>query len=279
MNSIKIDAPAKINIGLRVLEKRKDGFHNIQTLFYPILGLHDEITITKSDENKIAGNFPNDVNDKNNLIIKAKKFLEQEINNELKCQIEMNKIIPIGAGLGGGSSDAAATLKALNKLFELNISKSKLHNIALSLGSDVPFFINSQPAIGTSRGEILNVVPITIPYHILLINPHIHISTKEAFENIIPKYEMNNYLKLDFNDGNNLPIYQNEIKNDFEDFVFNKYPEIKKINDIMLENKAVFSKMTGTGSTVFGFFKELDSIEKVINALASKYFFYVEKYS
>lgn len=279
MNYIKIEAVAKINIGLRVLEKRTDGYHNIQTLFYPISGLYDEIIITKNNQDEINGNFPFPIDNQNNLIIRAKQIIENEINLQLKCKIEVKKIIPIGAGLGGGSSDAAATLKALNILFKLNLPAEKLEYLALQLGSDVPFFIQQKPSIGLSRGEVLKAISLKIPYHILLINPNIHISTKEAFENTIPKYELNNYEKLDFMYIQNLLNYQNEIINDFENFIFEKYPEIKKIQDIMLNNDAVFSKMTGTGSTVFGFFQNIEAINKVIKLIPKEYFYHIEKYS
>jgi 4-diphosphocytidyl-2-C-methyl-D-erythritol kinase len=276
MKSICLNALAKINIGLKVLEKRNDGYHNIQTLFYPIQNLYDEIKISFASKNSITGNFPSEINDNNNLILKAKNILEDFLNVKLNCRIEVNKNIPLGAGLGGGSSDAATTLLGLNTLFELNLGKNDLMNLAIHLGSDVPFFINSKPAIGTSRGEILEEFDLEIPYYILLVNPGIHISTKFAFDNIIPANNKLNYLVFDFNSDSNYSNIQNAIINDFENVVFNLYPDIKTIAELMLNEGALFSKMTGTGSTVYGFFKEKYHAMKTVEKLPLKYFHHIE---
>jgi len=276
MKFINLKAPAKINIGLKVLEKRLDGFHNIQTLFYPIKGLYDSINISKSDINSFSGNFPSDVNESNNLILKAKKLIEDFCKNKFTCEIKTFKKIPIGAGLGGGSSDAATTLIGLNSLYNLELPVNILTQLALNIGSDVPFFLNSKPAIGTSRGELLEEIKINIPYYILLINPNIHISTKSAFENITPNNQLINYYNLDFTNETNLNIYQKEILNDFEITIFNLYPEIKNICKIMFNAGALFSKMTGTGSTVFGFFNKQSQIQEVLQKLPKQYFHHIE---
>ena len=187
MKYIEIKAPAKINIGLNIVEKRKDGYHNLETFFYPICDLFDVLTFEQSDD----FSFNCDVDELNsledNLVVKAKTLLEDETNKKLNIKINLQKNIPIGAGLGGGSSDAAATLISLNEMFTLNIPYDRLLELALQLGSDVPFFLKAKPAIGKSRGEILAIKEFEIPKYILLVNPRIHISTKEAFANITPQ--------------------------------------------------------------------------------------------
>jgi len=271
MEYIEIKAPAKINIGLNIIEKRNDGFHNLETFFYPICDLYDELTFERSD----IFSFICDVKELNlledNLVIKAKNLLEKESSKKLNVKITLNKNIPAGAGLGGGSSDAATTLISLNEMFALKVPFERLTNLALRLGSDVPFFLKSKPAVGKSRGEILTIMDFEIPHYILIVNPGIHISTKEAFSNIIPKGNDINYESV----FKNYDSFLNEIEkihNDFEDNVFNKYPEIEKIKKIMLESGALFSLMSGSGSTVYGIFKDTDDINEVKKKLPLTYF-------
>ncbi len=254
MNQIKLKAPAKINLGLNIVSKRDDGFHNLETFFYPINSLFDELTFTKSDSFSFSSDNELLQKEKNNLVISAHNLLEEFTKKKLNVKIYLDKNIPIGAGLGGGSSDAATTLVGLNKLFNLNISIEDLSDIALTLGSDVPFFIKAQAAVGKSRGEILDYSKLLIDKPILIVNPGIHISTKEAFENIVvqeSKFDYNYFLespKIDFD------FLKNNLTNNFEYFVFEKYPIIKNIKKNMYEAGALFSLMSGTGSTVYGIF-------------------------
>lgn len=275
MKKLILNSPAKINFGLNIINKRNDGFHNLQTFFYPIYDLCDKIIFEHSNNFIFDSNNIDLVKDSSNLIQRAVSSIEELIKRKLNVKIYLEKIIPIGAGLGGGSSNAASTLMGLNELFELKISNDKLHQIALELGSDVPFFINSKPAIGSSRGDFLEVSQIYIDKIILIINPKIHISTKEAFSNIQPKpsnFDYNYFLnneEIDFN------FLRNNLFNDFENFVFNKYLEIKNIKDEMFNNGALFSLMSGTGSTVYGVFENIEQAKIVYNLFPKEYFKFI----
>lgn len=253
MNYIELKAPAKINIGLYITSKRNDGYHNLYTLFYPVYGLFDLLKFRLSDSGSYTCDNPNLFMDESNLIVKAVRLLETECEKKLNVDIYCEKNIPMGAGLGGGSSDAAATLVALNELFHLKISVTRLSELALILGSDVPFFIKAKPAIGESRGEILTPVDLFIDTYLAIINPGIHVSTGEAFRNITPgksNFDYTNILsdgKINLN-SSILPV------NDFEKYVFTTYPEIARIKETLLDTGAYFSQMSGSGSTVYGFF-------------------------
>ena len=186
MEYLEIKAPAKINLGLFILSKREDGFHNLSTLFYPVCDLFDKINFRKSHFPFFACTGINADNDEDNLVVRARKLLEQHTGKSLNVEINLEKHIPVGGGLGGGSSDAATTLVSLNELFSLNISPTELCELALRLGSDVPFFLKAKPAIGSSRGEILEEIDLQIDDYIVIVNPRIHVSTKEAFTGIVP---------------------------------------------------------------------------------------------
>ncbi|MBK7106753.1 MAG: 4-(cytidine 5'-diphospho)-2-C-methyl-D-erythritol kinase [Ignavibacteriae bacterium] len=275
MKKLILNSPAKINFGLNIINKRNDGFHNLQTFFYPIYDLCDKITFEHSNNFIFDSNNIDLVKDSSNLIQRAVSSIEELIKRKLNVKIYLEKIIPIGAGLGGGSSNAASTLMGLNEMFELKISDEKLHQIALELGSDVPFFINSKPAVGSSRGEILEISQNYIDKVILIINPKIHISTKDAFSNIQPKpsnFDYNYFLnseEIDFN------FLRNNLINDFENYVFNKYSEIKNIKNEMYNNGAVFSLMSGTGSTVYGVFENIEQAKIVYNLFPKEYFKFI----
>ncbi|HED37342.1 MAG TPA: 4-(cytidine 5'-diphospho)-2-C-methyl-D-erythritol kinase [Ignavibacteria bacterium] len=262
MENLEIKTPAKINFGLNIINKRQDGFHNLTTIFYPI-NLYDIISFKKSRHTTLICNIDSLRNTENNLIINAIKELEKEFGKIFNLEIKLKKNIPIGAGLGSGSSNAAATLKALNELYNLNLNTKDLIKFASTIGSDVSFFINPLPSLAFSRGEILKVIDFKIDYPILLVNPGIHISTKWAYENIIPhkpKFDLatlSGKLSFDFEK------LQEFVKNDFEVPVFKKYPEIKQIKKQLYAGGALFSLMSGSGSTVFGIFSDRKIAEKI----------------
>jgi len=272
MKNIKLNAPAKINLGLNIVSKRKDGFHNLETFFYPIESLHDKITFQKAKTYSFVSNNKLLQQEKNNLITSAHNLLEKYSKKKLNVKIILDKKIPIGAGLGGGSSDAATTLVGLNKLFELNIDDDKLITFALTLGSDIPFFIKGKAAIGKSRGEVLEYSNIKINKPILIVNPGIHISTKNIFNEIIPNRSKFNYDSFLESSNIDFSLLKNNLSNDFEYFVFNKYPEIKNIKDCMYKVDALFSLMSGTGSTVYGIFNSSKDAQICFNLLPTKYF-------
>lgn len=272
MKFIEIKAPAKINIGLNILSKRPDGYHNLSTLFYPILDLHDVLTFAPADKFEFKCNADSIPNDENNLVVKAKNLLEAISKKTLNVKIELWKNIPSQAGLGGGSSDAAATLISLNEMFDLGFDNRKMIDLALQLGSDVPFFIKAKPAIGTSRGEILDLINLKINEPILIINPRINIATKEAFQNIIPNNFYFDFKSIIQNGKLNYEAAKENVKNDFENFVFGKYPEIGKIKKQLYEAGASFALMSGSGSTLYGIFPDQSTAEKVLEKFSKNYF-------
>ncbi len=275
MNIIKIKAPAKINIGLYVLSKRNDGYHNILTLFYPVENLFDEITIEKSGNFSFVCNCAELKDDKSNLVIRAKNLIEKYSGVSINVKIDLIKNIPIGAGLGGGSSDAAAVLKGLNYLFGLKIDLLTLKSLALELGSDVPFFINKNTAVGYSRGEDLQEINFKIRKPILIVNPGIHISTKEAFQNIKPQKKDFDYSKLLQDAEPNYKMMREALSNVFEEYVFGKYKEVSEIKEKMYSNGALFSLMSGSGSTVYGIFENFSEAEKTYKCFPENYFRFI----
>jgi len=267
MNKIIIKSCAKINIGLNITGKRPDGYHNIETIFYPV-NIFDELIFEKSDNFKFTCSDKNLEQDKSNLIIKAKNILEDYCGKIINVKIKLEKNIPIGAGLGGGSSNCAVTLLSLNELFNLEIDNNIIKEIALKLGSDVPFFLNPKPSFATSRGEILKETNLKINLPILIVNPGIHISTKWAFENLNLYKQECPLEKIIENEEFIIQNAKGKITNDFEEIVFEKYPEIKNVKKRIYDSGALFSLMTGTGSTVFGIFstmKEAINAQKTFN--------------
>jgi len=274
MNKITVNSPAKINLGLNIVGKREDGFHNLETIFYP-LKLSDKITFIKSDKFIFNTNNAFLNSEKTNLIIKAKDLLQNESNFNLDCNIYLKKDIPIGAGLGGGSSNAAITLTTLNQMFKLNFSNDKLAELALQLGSDVPFFLNPVTSFGTSRGEIIEQISIKLKGYLLLVNPGIHINTKWAFQNL-KKLSAEGSLKKTIKKIISGENCFNLITNDFEQIVFDKFSQIKKIEVKLKEMGAYFSVMTGTGSTVYGIFNTKNEAETAMKKFPKEFFTYIE---
>jgi len=274
MSKITLKSPAKINIGLNIIRKRNDGYHDLETIFYPLL-LHDILTFEKADETNLKSNS-NEINSlQTNLISTAIEFLETIVDRKLNVKIYLEKNIPIGAGLGGGSSNAAATLKALNQLFELNLTYDKLSEIALKLGSDVPFFLEPFPCFASSRGEIRKNIQLSLSQPILIVNPGIHISTKWAFQNLELTSHKKSLIELCEHSSITIDDIKDYATNDFENIVFEKYPEIKSIKDKLDASVADFVSMTGTGSTVYGVFSNLQKARWVKEDFDRSYFTYI----
>ena len=248
----------KINIGLHIVGKRADGYHNIETLFYPI-PIKDAVEIIEEKRSNQLITFTTsgntiDVKIEENICVKAYQLLKKNYPTLPPIKMHLHKVIPMGAGLGGGSSNATAVLQILNTLFNLQLTTEKLLAYALMLGSDCPFFVINKPCFATGRGQNLTSIHIDLSnYKILLVNPKIHVDTKSAFEGINEK---------NFSKPNVLlpqvlqPIHTwaANIKNDFELSVFLKYPQIEVIKNTLYKNGAIFSAMSGSGSTVFGIF-------------------------
>ena len=247
----------KINLGLRITQKRADGFHALETLFFPI-SIKDALEIIiEQDVNAAPITFTSsglaiNGDPSDNLCFKAYGLLKKDYPTIPNIKMHLHKQIPMGAGLGGGSSDGAFTLVALNQLFDLQITEDKLMQYALTLGSDCPFFILNKPAFATGRGEILKPIHVNLDgYSIVIVNPGIAISTKMAFSVITPKVPDTNMEAIICESVTN---WKDFLINDFEEPIFNSFPEIANIKQTLYQKGAVYASMSGTGSTVYGIF-------------------------
>ena len=242
---------AKINLGLNIVEKREDGFHNLETCFYPI-PLFDSLEIIPSKEFKFQS-FGRKIPGKEefNLCIKAFRLLQEDFNIP-NVEILLVKNIPMGGGLGGGSSNGAFTLKMLNQLFDLNLDRETLEKYALTLGSDCPFFIENKTSLAFGRGEIFKKTTLNLSgYTLAIANPNIHVSTKNAFDGIKAQFPAKSIKEIISHPP---PEWKNDLVNDFEMTVLKQYPEIEAIKKEMYQKGAIYASMTGTGSTVYGIF-------------------------
>lgn len=246
---------AKINIGLNIVEKRTDGFHNIETIFYPI-PLTDGLEIMNSSEENYqfsSSGIPINIEDKDNIVCKTFELIRSKYNIP-STAIHLHKNIPFGAGLGGGSADAAFMIKMLNKQYKLGILSNEMENLAGQLGSDCPFFINNKPVFAKGKGNIFSKIDSTLTgYHILLVKANIHIGTPEAYSNVIPSRPNKSLKELIQNPIEN---WKHLIFNDFENSIFPNHPELAKIKSELYEMGAIYASMSGSGSSIFGIFKE-----------------------
>lgn len=255
---------AKVNLGLHITQKRSDGYHNIETIFYPVPWC-DVLEII------VGGDKPFDISMsglevnvslENNLCYKAWKLISE--NHQLPpLKVHLHKIIPMGAGLGGGSSDAAFVLKMINELCELNLSNLHLREMAAQLGSDCPFFIFNEPMMASGRGEILNPLNISLKnYQILIVMPALTVGTSEAYSWISPQQPKN---KLSEIISQPINEWQKLLINDFEEPVFEHHSAIEKIKNKLIESGAIYTSMSGSGAAVFGIFKTLPEKEITID--------------
>lgn len=257
---------AKINIGLFVTEKREDGFHNIESVFYPI-GLNDalEMRISKEHATKlylsgenIAKNIPNN---EDNIVLKAFNLLKNDYPQIKNVNICLDKRIPVFAGLGGGSSDAVYCLKLTNYMFNLQLTKEQMYDYATKIGSDCAFFLENRPQFVYSRGESMKPLELCLKgYYLLLVKPPLNISTKEAYSQVHLTASPFDLHLLDVKDINN---WKNYVRNDFEVHLFETYPLLKQIKDTLYNNGAVFAQMSGSGSTIYGIFDKKIETDKL----------------
>ena len=243
---------SKINIGLQVTGERPDGFHDLETIFYPIQ-MRDALEVIESERFSFkTGGLEIEGDSEQNLVVKAYNLVKSDYSLP-PVGIYLYKNIPTGAGLGGGSSDGASMLMLLNELFHLNISKEKLFEYALSLGSDCPFFLYGKPVFATGRGEIMEDVNIDLKdYFLILVKPPVHVSTAEAYRSIVPQKSR---LSLKGLIAFSVQRWKGNILNQFERYVFEQYPEIEKIKQVLYDQGALFALMSGSGSAVFGLFR------------------------
>lgn len=267
----------KINLGLRVVRKREDGYHDLETIFVPVYGLHDELEVVKNDEMSAATPLndattsPNgvsfkqkgiavDCNPEDNLIIKCYRSMAAKYPQIGPVSIRFKKNIPFGAGLGGGSSDAAHMAIALNELFGLGMSKAQLAEEVKPLGADCPFFIYNVPCYAEGIGDHLTPIDLDLKgTRIILIKPDEGVSTKEAYSGIKPHNDTNCVRLMRAGkllNGDAAAQLNDIFRNDFEATVFPKHPVIADIKKRLLDAGAYFASMSGSGSTVYGLFKD-----------------------
>ena len=247
---------AKINLGLQILRKREDGYHDIATCMVPV-PLFDVLEILPSDTIQFyqTGLEIPDSTD-NNLVLKAWRLLSANYNVP-PAYFHLRKQIPMGAGLGGGSADAAFALLGMNELFDLGISNERLRGLAAELGSDCAFFIDNKPQLAEGRGELLTSLELSLRgYYLKLVHPEIHISTAQAYAGVCPKpqqYSIPEILKRRPEE------WINSLHNDFEDSIFPSFPTIKALKDTLYQEGAFYASMSGSGSAVYGLFSEKPS--------------------
>lgn len=250
---------AKINLGLNIVSKRPDGYHNIETCFYPIpwndaleIIVSDKLTFTTSGL-EIPGNTDT------NLCLQAYHLVKEQYDIPL-VHIHLHKVIPMGAGLGGGSADGAFTLKVLNDQFGLEISSEELEDMAGQLGSDCPLFIENKPVFAEGTGNDFSAIALSLKgKYIALINPEIHISTQEAYAGVIPQPPLRSIKKIL---QQPIDTWKEELKNDFEESIFKNHPKIEALKKRFYDEGAMYASMSGSGSSVFGIFEEKSKTRK-----------------
>ncbi|MCB2221226.1 MAG: 4-(cytidine 5'-diphospho)-2-C-methyl-D-erythritol kinase [Bacteroidetes bacterium] len=252
---------AKINLGLSVIKKRPDGFHAVETVMVPA-GLSDILEVIKAPDGKlnfvISGQMITG-DPESNLVMKAWDIMQSEFNLP-PVHIQLHKVIPSGAGLGGGSADAAEMIKLCNRLFSLDLDAKKMEDLVRPLGSDCPFFIHNQSALATGRGDELQPITLDLShYFIVIIKPEIHIQTVEAYSWIHPAHKEKTLIEFV-----NLQPWQwkKYLVNDFEKPVFQHYPEIQMIRDKLYDKGAIYASLTGSGAAVYGIFEKPMNLKK-----------------
>ena len=266
---------AKINLGLNIVERRSDGYHNLQTVFYPV-PLNDALEVQPMDEG-----FPSDVDcdlkltnipvegdERRNLVVRAYDLLKQDFPQLPRVHAHLYKSIPTQAGMGGGSSDCAAMLLLLNRQFGLGLSEPQLVGYAARLGADCPFFVLNSPAYAEGIGERLTPISLSLKgWWLAVVRPDIPVSTKEAFALIRPQQP-----ELCCRDVVQQPVstWRHVLVNDFEQSVFARHPEIGAIKDRLYEQGAVYAAMSGSGSAVFGLFREAFDLDSMFPGMFTR---------
>ena len=258
MDSLKLNSPAKLNLNLSVLRKRIDGMHEIKTRFQ-LINLSDEVLIKKTSSKSISvkTNLVPSIENKKNIVFSAIKLLSDHIGKELHCEVDIVKNIPLGGGLGGGSSNAATALIGINFLFELGLTSKELMKLGEKLGADVPFFIFGKNAFASGIGEILSEDNKNIDDKYLLLFPQIHSSTKELFSKWDGLNKSAQKSLLDNEENSFLPIFLDQNR------------DVKKIFHELCKSNPF--KLSGTGSTIFCAYNDISEIEKTLKKIPSKW--------
>jgi 4-diphosphocytidyl-2-C-methyl-D-erythritol kinase len=248
---------AKINLGLHITRKRPDGYHDLETVFYPVAAMRDALEVVPAAAGTgalHASGLPVGGDRENNLVWRAYQLVKARFPTQVPAlDIYLHKAIPMGAGLGGGSADAAFALQMVNDQCALGLSSSELEALALELGSDCPFFIRNTPQYATGRGERMEPVAIDLSgYRIEVVCPEVHVSTRAAFSRVLPKESAFDLRTLP---GAPVDQWKEVLRNDFEESVFTQFPEIALIKDRLYAEGAVYASMSGSGSAVYGMFR------------------------
>jgi 4-diphosphocytidyl-2-C-methyl-D-erythritol kinase len=249
----------KINLGLHVLARRNDGYHEIETCFYPVPRTDILEIIPAALFSFTQSGLPVHGAPEDNLCVKGFRLIQKEFGVG-EAQIHLHKTLPMGAGLGGGSSDAAFTMRLLNDIFALGISAARLKELAARLGSDCAFFVEDAPMMGTGRGEILNPATVNLNgKYIVLVKPDVHVSTTEAYSGIEPRKHpraVQEILQLPMRD------WKDKLVNDFEQTIFKKYPSIQHVKEKLYSLGAGYACMSGSGASVYGLFDKPVDLKK-----------------
>lgn len=250
----------KINLGLNIVKKRDDGFHDILTAFYPV-GLSDILEIIPAADGKFEFNEcgnPVDCKMEGNLVVKSYRLMKERFNIP-PVKIYLYKLIPSGAGLGGGSSDAAFTIRMINEMFQIGLNQYEMMSLAGTLGSDCPFFIRNNPVIARGRGDVFSDSFLNLKgLYAVIIHPGIKISTADAYSHSIPSGEEGFLEKIFSEDSAN---WKYKLVNDFEQFAFLHFPGLREIKENLYYSGAFYASMTGSGSAIYGLFKTKPSLD------------------
>jgi len=262
-----IQTGCKINLGLNVVERRPDGYHNLQTIFYPV-PLYDELTIREKDslimdgeDTLTLGGNPLEGEVWDNLVLRAVRLLRQEGFPIPPLNIDLRKVIPSGAGLGGGSSDAACMVTSLTKLYGLPLTDEQMESLVGKLGADCPFFVNPRPLYAEGIGDVFTPISLDLSgWYLMLVKPEVHVSTREAYAGVHPHQPAYSLL-----DVVKQPVgaWASRMVNDFEESIFFNHPLLSEIKEELYRQGAAYASMSGSGSTIFGLFRSRPNCEEL----------------
>ncbi|MEM1041295.1 MAG: 4-(cytidine 5'-diphospho)-2-C-methyl-D-erythritol kinase [Bacteroidota bacterium] len=260
-------APAKINLGLHVLRRRLDGYHDVETVLLPV-GWRDRLTVRHGKPFSFSCTDPTLPVDDRNLCVRAAHALAAHAGIEPHGALHLEKHVPHGAGLGGGSSDAAHTLRLLADWWSLEVPGSALHALAARLGSDVPFFLHDEAMLATGRGEVLEPLaaePYRLPFALTIVMPPVHVSTGDAYALVQPNAEPGPDLRATVL-SNDLERWHRDLVNDFQAPIFERYPEACRVRDTLVESGAGYAALSGSGAAVFGVFEQAKAARHAAHA-------------
>lgn len=252
----------KINLGLNITERRPDGYHNLQTIFYPV-PLYDELTIREGEDEDVLtlGGNPLEGDVQDNLVLRAVRLLRQEGFAVPPLSIDLLKVIPSGAGLGGGSSDAACTVKSLSEIYGLSLSEERMEMLVARLGADCPFFVNPRPLYAEGIGDVFTPISLSLSgWYLMLVKPEVYVSTREAYAGVHPHQPACSLLETA-----KLPVgqWQGRMENDFEESIFSNHPLLSDIKQALYRQGAAYASMSGSGSTIYGLFRSRPTCEEI----------------